>query len=243
MDKLELLHETKKLVGEKDITTLIKESKILFKYLNTGYDIISRIAELKIFNNFATEFSVMWPTSGLNPVTCRPFYDEIVSALDNNNVVSVSCKRQQGLTTFACLYALYYASINPYKTIVYGCVNKMQAEDVSEYISDLYSSVTENIMPTISKWNKNLKQFDNGSKILLRTITPNMVRGLSTDLFILDSASCVSYSYVDDIFAGLWPTMATGGKMLSFSYCPDIENEKDLFVTIKNKSQKFIDLT
>lgn len=241
-NKLELLKQTKKLVGKKDITTLIKESKLLYQYLNSEYDIISRLTELKFFNNFVKEFSILNPLVGMVSVEYRSFYDEIIKALENNNIVSVQNKRQQGMTTFCILYALFYAINNPNKTIMFGCVKKFHADDVSQTIDTLYSSITENIFPSIVKWNNRIKKFDNGSKIILESITPTMTRGLSVNQLILDCSSYVSYRYTDDIIETLWPTIATGGKILSCSDWDGIEHKDNLFCAIKNKSQKFIDI-
>lgn len=55
-----------------------------------------------------------------------------------------------------------------------------------------------------------MKEFDNGSRILFRAITPSMGRGLAFDTLIIDNAAYVMEREFRDFWTSMYPVMGSG---------------------------------
>lgn len=221
MDKLALLKQTKKLIGKTDINTLISQSKILYDYLNSD-NIILELNSLNIFENFVNEFSLIDDITGLyKPIKYFSFYDKLICEIDKNRNIAVRNRRQQGATTFCVLYALYTAVTQCNKTVVIGSLKETHKEFISDIIDELVDSVDGNILPAKDKWSKDIKKFNNGSKIIIRNVKSSFTRGLSIDYLIMDCAGYVPYKNSLEIYGEFWPQMCTGGKIIMFSDTDD----------------------
>lgn len=229
MNKLELIKITKELTGTTNIHDLIKETKYLYDYLNDDIDFAVRATELKVFKEFISDILLDCPINGLKakPVTYKKGYDKIIKAFENNNRITYNNKRQDGTTTFLCLYSLYIAITNPNSAILLCSIKEWYFNIMRDLIMDFYSQVDQYFKPAIINCNKKNIVFDNGSRIIFRSISENMSRGLTITHLFMDMAGYVPYTKSKQILSGIVPSISQR-KMLVCSDTTD-ENPDNFF--------------
>mgnify|MGYP006283623051 FL=1 len=137
--------------------------------------------------------------------------------------------RQSGKTVTALGYLLWYAMMNPYKTVVIVTRNKYSAADAMHRIRTAYELCPEYIKCQTTIMNKTLIDFDNGSRIIIEPASENMCRGMTISLLYIDEFAFMQDNVASYICRNMMPTIANVGKIIITS---TKNTENDMFARI-----------
>jgi hypothetical protein len=199
--KMAMLHQAKELTGSTDMPTLIQAASQLEQYLT--FDEFKAVAT--DFSSYLPYCMIQHPTKG--PVALKPhgYQYMMANVMQHSNLAVLNVARQMGVTTINAAFALWYASMHPYKTIVIGAPKVAMAIEVldrARYILEhsphkvaadvwLEADMTHNTKTQI--------RFNNGSTISGFSYgSPNTLRGRTIDLFIFQDAAFIPYKFDDE---------------------------------------------
>jgi len=181
---------------------------------------------------------IQHPTQG--GINFQPFTYQL-ELIQNYNDYRYSINmlgRQMGKTTVAAGYLLWYAMFKPDSTILVAAHKQAGAQEIMQRIRYAYESVPDHIRAGVIEYNKGSITFDNGSRIVASTTTPNTGRGMSLTLVYLDEFAFVPQRIAEEFWTALSPTLATGGKCIITS-TPN--SDEDTFAMIWGQANKLFD--
>lgn len=180
---------------------------------------------------------IQHPTKGAIPFECYPYQEKLVHTYHNYVSVCALMPRQSGKSTTAAAYLLWYASFIPDSTILIVSNKFRAASEIMQRIRYAYEELPDFLRPGVTAYNKQSIEFDNGSRIVATTTTPDSGRGMSISLLYVDELAFVKPRIAEEFWSAIAPTLATGGKCIITS-TPN--NDDDKFAEIwfnANKTQ------
>lgn len=141
-------------------------------------------------------------------------------------------------TTVAAGYLLWFAMFKPDTTTLVASNKFEGASEIMQRIRYAYESCPDHIRAGVTSYNKKSLEFDNGSRIIAQTTTPNTGRGLSISMLYLDELGFVEPHIAREMWTSLSPTLSTGGKCIITS-TPNVED--DVFADIWFGANDLID--
>lgn len=220
MNKIELLKLTKELCGDMPIEELIKNTKYLEEYL-LNEDVEKFKEYTSSLQNFMKYIKILNPKTGLEPISIKPKFNELCDFIKENKNVCINSYRQAGLTTFFSCYILYNMISKKDHTIVYMSSNENSLDHFMEIFKIMYENLPVKSRPGISTYNKRKLSFDNGSKLIVKKVCPNSLRGLTINELIIDTAAFVPWKETNELFANIIPTMSTGDSKIIIGSSPN----------------------
>lgn len=140
-----------------------------------------------------------------------------------NTIAMIS--RQAGKTTTAASYILWFASFHPDVTVLIAANKFKGASEIMSRIKFAYEELPDYIRPGVIEYNVQSIKFDNGSRIMATTTTPDSGRGLAISLLYLDEFAFVKPRIAEEFWSAISPTLATGGKCIITS-TPNSDEDK-----------------
>ena len=185
-----------------------------------------------------TYLYVQHPTRGKIPFAAYEFQKDLVKAYwDYRNVIAM-IPRQSGKTTTAAAFLLWYASFNNDMTILIAANKFRAANEIMGRIKYAYEELPDFIRPGVVSYNVQSIQFDNGSRIVATTTTPDSGRGMAISLLYLDEFAFVKPRIAEEFWTSIAPTLATGGKCIITS---TPASDEDMFAQLWLGATKTID--
>jgi hypothetical protein len=132
-------------------------------------------------------------------------------------------------TTTAAGYLLWYASFHPDVTVLIAANKFKAANEIMLRIKYAYEELPNHIRPGVVEYNVTSIRFDNGSRVLATTTTPDSGRGLAISLLYLDEFAFVKPRMAREFWSAIAPTLATGGKCIITS---TPQSDEDMFAEI-----------
>jgi hypothetical protein len=132
-------------------------------------------------------------------------------------------------TTTAAGYLLWYAFFNPDVTILIAANKFKAANEIMMRVKYAYEEMPNYIRPGVVEYNVTSIRFDNGSRILATTTTPDSGRGLAISLLYLDEFAFVKPRMAEEFWSAMAPTLATGGKCIITS---TPQSDEDMFAEL-----------
>lgn len=183
-------------------------------------------------------FYIQHPTKGKLLYQPYPYQTELLETYHNWRWTISMCGRQQGKTTTAAGYILWYAMFVPDSTILIAAHKFSGAQEIMQRIRFAYECCPDFIRAGVVSYNKGSIEFDNGSRIISQTTTETTGRGMSISLLYLDEFSHVRPTIAKAFWTSISPTLATGGKAMITS-TPN--SDEDQFALIWKEAIKCID--
>ena len=215
MNKIEYLKLARELFGHMPFEDLIKQAEKLHSYLevpgNSVEDLRSSTELLEsTVLGFAKRCSILNPVIGLIPFKPYDYQAKILEMFDQDrNFILINSARQMGMSTLLDIYALHRALTQSHQTImIMGPKFNIVAESMVR-ITNLYQNL-EGTLPAVVTKNKDILEFDNGSKIVCRKFSDSSFRGYSCDLVIITEAAYIPYADDTKIWNSLIPSLGTG---------------------------------
>jgi hypothetical protein len=157
---------------------------------------------------------IQHPTKGKIPFQAYDFQRDLIKTYrDYRNTIAM-IPRQSGKTTTAGGFLLWYAIFNPDVTVLIAANKFKAANEIMQRIKYAYEELPNYIRPGVVEYNVQSIKFDNGSRILATTTTPDSGRGLAISLLYLDEFAFVKPRIATEFWSAMAPTLATGGKCI-----------------------------
>lgn len=158
------------------------------------------------------------------------YQKKMVECFNENKYSILLCSRQQGKTTVASAYLLWYGMFVPDSTILIASKTGTDAKEIMQKIRYAYEEIPNHIRAGVKEYNKHSLMFDNNSRIISTTTTENTGRGMALSLVYLDEFAFVNPpSIAEELWTSLSPTLSTGGRCI-LSSTPN--SETDTFAKI-----------
>ena len=181
---------------------------------------------------------VQHPTRGKIPFIAYEFQKDLIKTYwDYRNVIAM-IPRQSGKTTTAAAFLLWYATFNNDMTILIAANKFKAANEIMGRIKYAYEELPDHIRAGVVSYNVQSIQFDNGSRIVATTTTPDSGRGMAISLLYLDEFAYVKPRIAEEFWASIAPTLATGGKCIITS---TPASDEDMFAQLWLGATKTID--
>jgi hypothetical protein len=145
------------------------------------------------------------------------FQKEMISLFQNNDRSVVLSARQLGKTTCSCIYLLWFAIFNKDKEIAVLANKQTTASSIVGDLKTAYELLPAWLKPGVKKYDSLTIEFDNGTKLFARATSPDALRGESISLLFLDEFAFIPENISDRFWAGLQPTLSTGGSVIIVS--------------------------
>ncbi len=172
---------------------------------------------------------IQHPTKGKIQFEAYPFQRDLIKTYWNYRNTIAMIPRQSGKTTTAAGYLLWYAAFNPDVTVLIAANKFKAANEIMMRIKYAYEELPNYIRPGVMEYNVQSIRFDNGSRILATTTTPDSGRGLSISLLYLDEFAFVKPRIAEEFWTAMAPTLATGGKCIITS---TPASDEDMFASL-----------
>ena len=185
-----------------------------------------------------TYMKVQYPVIGTMPFTAYPFQERLIKTFHDNRLSIGMIPRQSGKTTCAAGYLLWYAMFNSEVTILIAANKFRAASEIMSRVKFAYEETPTHIKAGVEAYNAQSIVFDNKSRILAYTTTPDSGRGMSLSLLYLDEFAFVKPRIAEEFWTAMSPTLSTGGKCIITS-TPN--SDEDKFAEIWNGATKTVD--
>ena len=157
---------------------------------------------------------IQHPTRGKMPFEAYEFQRGLINTYWENRNTIAMIPRQSGKTTTAAGYLLWYAMYNDDVTVLIAANKFKAANEIMMRIKYAYEEMPDHIRAGVSEYNVTSIRFDNGSRIVATTTTPDSGRGMSISLLYLDEFAYVRPRVAVEFWTAMAPTLATGGKCI-----------------------------
>jgi len=158
--------------------------------------------------------NIQHPTKGKMRFEAYEFQKELVYNYWKNRNTIAMIPRQSGKTTTAAGYLLWYAMYNDDVTVLIAANKFKAANEIMMRIKYAYEEMPDHIRAGVTEYNVTSIRFDNGSRIVANTTTPDSGRGMSISLLYLDEFAFVRPTVAVEFWTAMAPTLATGGKCI-----------------------------
>lgn len=157
---------------------------------------------------------IQHPTRGAIDFEMYPFQEDIVNTIHNNLQMITTIGRQSGKTTILAAYVLWYACFMDDMTILIVSNRNSNAMEFIHRVQYAYEELPAWLKPGVDPqlWTKHGLGFDNKTRILSEATTGGSGRGQSISFLVCDELAFVNPRIVDEFWASISPTLATGGK-------------------------------
>ena len=157
---------------------------------------------------------IQHPLKGKMQFEAYVFQRELIQTYWQNRNTIAMIPRQSGKTTTAAGYLLWYAMYNDDVTVLIAANKFKAANEIMMRIKYAYEEMPDHIRAGVSEYNVTSIRFDNGSRIVATTTTPDSGRGMSISLLYLDEFAYVRPRVAVEFWTAMAPTLATGGKCI-----------------------------
>jgi Terminase large subunit, T4likevirus-type, N-terminal/Terminase RNaseH-like domain len=157
---------------------------------------------------------IQHPLHGKIQFEAYEFQKHLIKTYWQNRNTIAMIPRQSGKTTTAAGYLLWYAMFNPDVTVLIAANKFKAANEIMMRIKYAYEELPNHIRPGVTEYNVTSIKFDNGSRIVATTTTPDSGRGMSISLLYLDEFAYVRPRVAVEFWTAMAPTLATGGKCI-----------------------------
>jgi len=181
---------------------------------------------------------VQHPTRGKIPFAAYEFQKDLIKTYNENRNVIAMIPRQSGKTTTAAAFLLWYATFNNDMTILIAANKFKAANEIMGRIKYAYEELPNHIRAGVVSYNVQSIQFDNGSRIVATTTTPDSGRGMSISLLYLDEFAYVKNKIAEEFWTSIAPTLATGGRCIITS---TPASDEDMFAQLWLGATRTID--
>jgi len=185
-----------------------------------------------------TYMKVQYPVIGVLPFTAYPFQERFIDIMHNNRLSIGMLSRQSGKTTCTAGYLLWYAMFNPDVTVLIAANKFKAASEIMSRVKFAYEEMPNFIKSGVLEYNTQSVKFDNKSRIMAYTTTPDTGRGMSLSLLYCDEFAFIRPKVAEEFWTAMSPTLATGGKCIITS-TPN--SDEDKFAEIWNGATNTID--
>lgn len=190
---------------------------------------------------FANTYCWVKGEGGIGKYKTRDYQEEMfhnILTYDNNIFLF---GRQSGKTVSSAIIILHQAIFGKSDSDFLCCCHIFnQAVENITKIKDIWERLPSWLKPGVLDYNKQSVKFENRNRIIARPTTPTAATGMSlSGILFLDEFAKVAANLQQEFYSSVIPTLsAAKGKII---ICSTPQSDFDLFMSIWNGSQTFID--
>jgi hypothetical protein len=156
------------------------------------------------------------PLKGLIPFNTYPYQDDLINDFNDYRFNVILKGRQLGISTISAAYAVWFMLFHKEKNILVMATKFSTAANLVKKVKQ----VMKNLPPwmqvaKISIDNRTSFELSNGSTIKAVGTSADAGRSEALSLLIIDEAAHVEG--LEELWAGLYPTLSTGGRCIALS--------------------------
>ena len=156
------------------------------------------------------------PIKGTIPFSMYPFQKDVVGDYQDNRFNIILKARQLGLSTVTAVYIAWFVLFHKNKNVVVMATKLQTAANLVRKIKFALKSIPEWMrISELVVDNKNSFELSNGSQVKAISTSGDAGRSEALSLLVLDEAAIIEG--LDDLWAGLYPTLSTGGNCIIIS--------------------------
>jgi len=134
--------------------------------------------------HFLRYVRIVHPDRGRIDFEPYDFQKKILTTVKDNRFCCILCSRQAGKSTIIATYALWYAIFHPDKAIGIVSNKALSAIDILARIKLTYEELPTFLKPGVSEYSKTFCTFDNKSRIIVSSTSPDAFRGRTLNLLV-----------------------------------------------------------
>lgn len=164
-------------------------------------------------NNFV---KISHPVQGLISFKLYPFQEDCIKQFQDYRFNIVLKARQMGLSTATAGFILWMILFHREKTVLSVATQLNVAVGMVRKVKTMYKNLPEWMkIAKIQGDNKNTLELNNGSWVKAASTTGDSGRSEALSLLIVDEAGIIQN--MEEMWAGIYPTIATGGRCIAVS--------------------------
>ena len=163
-----------------------------------------------------TYCKISHPQRGPIPFRMYPFQEEVVKDFQDHRFSVILKARQLGLSTVVAGYIAWLMLFHRDKNVLVLATKLLSASNLVKKVKYIIKSVPSWLMiATVTIDNRNSFELSNGSQIKSSATSGDAGRSEALSLLVLDEAAFIEG--MQELWTGLYPTMATGGRCIAIS--------------------------
>ena len=147
---------------------------------------------------------------GIQPFKLYDCQKEKVETIHNNRKVIIMEGRQQGKTTVAAAYILWYTLFQESKTVAILANKASTAREIMSRYQLMFEHLPPWMQQGVKTWNKGDVELENGSIVFTAATTAAGIRGKSVNLLYIDEAAIIPNTIADQFFTAVYPVISAG---------------------------------
>jgi len=156
------------------------------------------------------------PQRGPIPFRTYPFQDDILKDFKDFRFNIILKARQLGLSTIVAGYIAWMMLFHRDKNVLVLATKLLSASNLVRKVKYIIKSLPDWLLiATVTIDNRNSFELSNGSQIKASATSGDAGRSEALSLLVLDEAAFIEN--MGELWAGLYPTMATGGRCIAIS--------------------------
>lgn len=163
-----------------------------------------------------TYCKISHPQRGPIPFRMYPFQEGVVKDFNDHRFNIILKARQLGLSTVVAGYIAWLMLFHRDKNVLVLATKLLSASNLVKKVKYIIKSVPPWLMiATVTIDNRNSFELSNGSQIKSSATSGDAGRSEALSLLVLDEAAFIEG--MQELWTGLYPTMATGGRCIAIS--------------------------
>ena len=185
----------------------LNKSEIKKEILNCGKDPIYFI------NNYA---KITHPVKGLIPFKTFPFQAELLKDFNRHRFNVILKARQLGISTISAAYISWLMLFHREKNVLVIATQFKTATNLVKKVKSIMKNLPEWLkLAKIKIDNRASFELSNGSQIKATSTSSDAGRSEALSLLVVDEAAHIDN--MAELWAGLYPTISTGGRVIALS--------------------------
>ena len=148
--------------------------------------------------------------AGLQQFKLYDCQKEKIETIHNNRKVIIMEGRQQGKTTVAAAYILWYTLFQASKNVAILANKASTAREILSRYQLMYENLPLWMQQGVTTWNKGDVELENGSKVFTAATTAAGIRSKSVNLLYIDEAAIIPNNVAEAFFTSVYPTISAG---------------------------------
>ena len=185
----------------------LKKSQIKQEIIKCGKDPIYFI------NNYA---KIVHPLKGLISFKTYPFQTQLLQDFNNYRFNVILKARQLGISTISAAYVLWLMMFYREKNVLVIATKFGTAANLVKKVKNIMKNLPDWLrLASISIDNRASFELSNGSQIKASSTSADAGRSEALSLLVVDEAAHIEN--MSELWAGLYPTISTGGRVIALS--------------------------
>ena len=147
---------------------------------------------------------------GIQPFKLYDCQKTKIKLIHDNRKVILMEGRQQGKTTSAAAYILWYTLFQDNKSVAVLANKSATAREIMSRYQLMFEYLPPWMQQGIRTWNKGDIELENGSIVFTSATTAAGIRGKSVNLLYIDEAAIIPNTVADAFFTAVYPVISAG---------------------------------